>query len=224
MTENEQIKFTQKVLHKKYKVQDPIIVVDVGAYTGRNCMFWSEEFPNSRVFGIEACPENYNVFRKKSRKSERVQAFHKAISDKNGQVDFFVSSHHKLKGSSQSNSLYRDFIERKDWAKKLQKFTVESITLDQFCSDNDISKIDLLAINCEGGEYKILAKHAPKKFLGTTEVILLDLHGKSPKFLSEDYRNKKKEICNLLREAGYTLSSGNESFKDKGHIRQVWTR
>ena len=72
----------------------------------------------------------------------------------------------------------------KKWVNtQFESIVVPSLTLNDFCKEKEIIQIDLLKINCEGGEYEIFTPGA-KEFLERVNVIDLVLHGKHPTFLS----------------------------------------
>jgi FkbM family methyltransferase len=197
----------------------------VGAYLGGACIPWAQMYPEAQVYGIEACPNNFELLSKKSKDIANFSACHYAVSDTTGTIDFFVSNRPDSKGSSPSNSLFKNYLEQKSWARKsLEKISVPSVTLDDFCQDHKIDKVDLLAFNCEGGEFKIFDEKSPLHFLDFTRIIVLELHGKSSGFVSEEYTQKKKDICVLLRRKGFELKGGSENFHHKKHVLHIWCR
>jgi FkbM family methyltransferase len=207
------------------RLNNDSIVVDVGAYIGKtatNLMTRSKGNP-SNYYLIECCPNNFQKLKEKCPESN---LFELAISDKNGEVDFYVGNHPNIEGSSQSNSLVSDFIEEKEWNKKTIHYRVKSMTLDKFYETNNLENVRFLKINCEGGEYEILGKESSTfTFTEVTDFIYLQLHGKTEMFLSDEYIRKKRNIIEKFRSLGFepVLFDHLDNFP-KGHVHILFEK
>ena len=81
---------------------------------------------------------------------------------------------------------------------KFTKIKVKQDTLDNFVKKNQIPKIDILKIDTEGHELKVL--YGAKKILKKTKIIQLEILEQKEKF------NKKSEkILKFLNSYGFTL-------------------
>jgi FkbM family methyltransferase len=93
-------------------------------------------------------------------KCNRLHAYQLALSDKAGPAQFFVhrepSEGETTEGLSQNSSL--DALTQFGLAttQKSKKITVQCQTVDQFCIDQHIESIDLLKIDAEGHDVKVL--------------------------------------------------------------------
>lgn len=141
---------------------------------------------------------------------------------------FFVSRHKKYKKynmSSQANSIYESFLSEKQWAKNREKIVVEGISLDDFIKLYKIEYIDILKINCEGGEYAIFESDT-KNFLKASNVVYIALHCKSNFFNTVQFQEKREYINEVIMNSGFSLIKGDKDVKvsSDNHIEQLWIR
>ncbi len=145
-----------KVSGEKYLIDkilsqyDCRVVFDVGANEGD----YSEIFSlrsNCQVFSFEPHPVNFARLKKKF-SGDNVYLFQIGLSDKEETVTLFD---YKDNPGSQHASIYKHAITdlRNVEAGEIQ---VEMKTIDGFARTNNISKINLLKIDTEGNEYKVL--------------------------------------------------------------------
>lgn len=168
------------IVLKRISEIDKPVVVDIGAYIGKIGRLCREVNPNTIVHAIEPEPENYKLIKGS-------YVYNYAIGYPERMVSFYVINRKEQKGSSQSNSLYP--------IKNSKKIKVKCITLSRFLKENNIKHIDLLKINCEGGEYEIFGSNV--SFLSIIDMIFMSLH--IPK--------KNKKIFDILKFYGFKLIS-----------------
>lgn len=202
------------------------IIVDVGAFDGVNCVRLARKFPNSFTYAIEPCPKNFKVLCYNTKRHKNIKPVQVALSDKDGEEVLFTTRDYKHKSvSSQSNSLYEDFLFDKNNEGKNE--SVKTMTFDSFCRKENIQHIHLLKMNCEGGEYKIFGGELSELFY-STDIICLYLHGKTFLFMSEEYVRKKQAINEFLVMHNYNPIYGEDlSLLERipiGHITQVWMK
>ncbi len=138
---------------KKYigKKIDPL-VVDVGANVGKYSSLVLDINKNARVVAIEAHPINYKKLKINLKPFEdRVKLLNYAIDSEENVMELFD---YVDKESSSHASLYKEVIT--DIHKSDCKvYKVKSTTLDKIFANEDRT-IDLLKIDTEGNEYKVL--------------------------------------------------------------------
>jgi len=201
------------------------VVIDIGAYIGyvsKDLFRYVKGADPKNYYLIEACKKNFSVLEKNC---SSFRLFNCAISDKTGKQEFYIGDHSGSQGTSQANSLFAEFIGNKKWNKQLTSYEVDTFTLDDFLANNNISHVDYLKINCEGGEYKIF--DSSLDFLDITSCINLQIHGKDPVFLTEEMRNKKQWINNMLIERNFKCVMGTEpdTVADVDtHTLQLWVK
>ncbi len=203
------------------------VVIDIGAHTGWLSKGLCQDAGGdpAKFYLVEACPDNFAVLQKEC---AGFNLFQLAISDAAGEVTLFTADDAKEQdGSSQSNSLFEGFIGHKDWNPGTVEVKVPAVTLNEFCRQNGIGKIDYLKINCEGGEYKILGPGAPLDFLDRTRFLYLQLHGKEPVFLTPEMLEAKLRINRQLLERGFRIKMGDLTEHipaNRKHVKQFWVR
>lgn len=118
-------------------------IIDIGAHIGIFSIFISKNV--NQVFSFEPIPENYSLFKKNIQLNMlegKIHAFNLAISDIRGKINISLSPI-----NTAGHSEYED---------NKNHITVNAITLKDVFNNNNIKKCDLLKIDTEGAEYKIL--------------------------------------------------------------------
>lgn len=200
-----------------------LVVLDVGSYDGIYDIRLAETFENIIVHCVEPHAENYELLKENTKPYPAIKSYKCCISNMDGKENFFVySKEDSLHPSPQSNGLFEDSLMPNSPVTK----QVDSLMLSSFCSKYEIDRIDLLRINCEGGEYKIFAGKVG--FLKRINMVHLSLHGKSPEFLSRKVMNIKRRINFFLKDSGFMIIYGYDLNTLKalpvGHISQIWIR
>jgi len=199
------------------------VVVDIGAYTGD----WSEGM-RSKIKGawknfylVEADRTNFTLCKKKHPKCKNI--FHIAIAHHSDWVMMYSANHERAEGSSQSNSLFREYMTAKNWA-QVESNRVMGSTMDAFFLNAGVRHADLVKINCEGGEYQIF-KAPTRSWLKATNLIYIQFHGKCDKFLSPQFLKMRRKIQGAMRLSGFEKIMGEEEpRKEGGHVHQLWGR
>jgi FkbM family methyltransferase len=136
---------------------------DIGAHIGETATGFLSAFPNAEVYSFEPHPNSFNCLL--DIKSDRFHAYRLAISDRNGDAQFFVYSDvvdpTEAVSASMQNSLVRQtqFELIADGTKTThhtKTINVECMTVDQFCDTNNLKKVEVLKIDVEGHEAEVL--------------------------------------------------------------------
>jgi FkbM family methyltransferase len=175
-------------------------VLDVGAHDGLYSMELVRYSPRARVFAFEPHPETFRrlaanltvvqSYEAGNGRRERCTAVNAAVSDRTG-VEILhdrVSAH-----GSQHASLVPHVIDTIHQAEE-KAFSVDCIALDAFIDQNheEIAHIDLLKIDTEGSEMKVLqgAKHA----ILSHSIDLIQLEFNSMNVLSRVFMRDYRDI------------------------------
>lgn len=126
-------------------------VIDCGGYIGKYTEEILERF-NCQVILFEPIPEYAEVCRKKFKDNKNVEVIQKAVG-KDGEIGIFKKG--------ESSSQFRNG----------EKTMVESISLVPF-----IKNVDILKLNCEGGEYEVLRDLDEHNLLKDIKEILVQFH------------------------------------------------
>lgn len=218
---NPKIIFALKILNKTIGT-----IIEVGAYDGLNCIIFGHHFPEAVIHAIEPCPKNSARVTKLTKTYPNIVSHKLALSNGTGVQDFYTISDGSRYTSSKSNSLFEKSVMRKN-SKGSKVVTVDVMTLKHFCLINSITEIDLLRLNCEGGEYLIFEDKNSLDVLDNINIIELSLHGKNKEFNSKKFDNKKIRINQILRGKGFRLVDGEEvqiSTPDSKHQNQIWMK
>jgi FkbM family methyltransferase len=121
------------------------VIVDLGAHTGGFSIFLAKRFPSATIHAVEPLIANYdNLAQACTEQSiNNVITHNLAVKGVSGEI--IIGVDHGLSASAKE-------IGEEAIAYRNQ---VQAVTLPDFMSSNNISFIDLLKINIEGGEYSI---------------------------------------------------------------------
>lgn len=127
------------------------VVLDVGANVGNYSKDILASNDNVKVFAFEPHPTTFKKLISNINE-KNFKAFNFGVGDVEGKLELF--DYDNKDGSSHA-SLYRDVIKDLHKGNPISH-TVDIIKLDEFLSNENIDKIDLLKIDTEGNEFKVL--------------------------------------------------------------------
>lgn len=127
------------------------VCFDVGANEGQSALAMRDEFPEATIYSFEPVASTFEQLKTRTQGEARIRPHMLALSDeaKTTQIYTYESS---LLASLNPEAPYSS---RTGAKAKLETCTVQ--TLDQFCSDNGVDKIDYLKIDTEANDLKVLA-------------------------------------------------------------------
>jgi FkbM family methyltransferase len=147
-------KYNNPLAFKKKMVGNKkITIFDVGAHDGRTIDLYKKHFPKSNIFSFEPTPKTFEVLVRKSSKHENVKIFNEALTDYIGTTDFHLN-HSSLTNSILKSSDIKYNLSNVYETK--EKITVKANTIDNFCLENKVDKIDLLKIDVQGADLQVL--------------------------------------------------------------------
>lgn len=176
-------------------------VVDVGANVGFFSMMVRDLFPASGIYVIEPVPQIFECL-KKNLNDKQSKVFNLAISNTNTKVKMSFN-----KDESAFSCVITD--SKIDKSDKLGIIEVEAITLDSFCINNGLNKIDILKIDTESFELEVL--EGAKDTLSRTRFLHIEISVK------DNNRYTFSQINSLLFSAKYNFQLLSfRNFTDKG--------
>jgi FkbM family methyltransferase len=130
-------------------------VFDVGANEGQSAREFLHLFPGARIFCFEPTPATFGQLRSFADTQPLVTPVNKALGESPGTAAFNENAFHQtnslLAASPQSaDHLGPQVVER------LKTIEVEMTTLDGFCREASVNRIDLLKIDVQGYELSVL--------------------------------------------------------------------
>jgi len=148
-------------IYKKLFNDANLVIFDVGANIGQSIDRFRKIFPQSIIHCFEPIKENY-LYIKKNYSQQKIFTNNLAMGDQIGKKKFFINV------KSGTSSFY-PINKKSKWAKirsneksvTIDEFTkseeeVEVMTVDKYCENNNIKKIDILKIDVQGYENKVL--------------------------------------------------------------------
>jgi FkbM family methyltransferase len=138
---------TDDLRHFMAAIRKGDVFVDIGANVGAYCVPIGHAFPDVNVFAFEPIPLNAALIQVSVlvNKLLNVQVVSKCVSDKTGVVEFSLAE----------DSAYSSMVDthRKP---EIAKLSCEAVTLDDFCSEQIRRIPDIVKIDVEGAELKVL--------------------------------------------------------------------
>ena len=151
------------------------IVLDIGGHLGSFTDGITKKY-NCKVFYFEPVGEFYISAKHRFANNEKISVFPLGLSDQTGEKVIYYNQY--------ASSMYD---------KTSLKFNINCITLDKIMVDNNIEFIDLIKINIEGEEYKVLEYMIKNNLIEKCGNLQIQFHKNVPNF-QERYDFIKKEL------------------------------
>lgn len=180
---------------KKFLHNDHPLIFDVGANVGQSIEKFRSEFPRSTIHSFEPSPTTFEKLKKHAIGFKDVHLWNCALGSSSGQMTFFENT-----CSDMSSFLPPD---KYSWGTIKQETLVEVNTVDKFCQEMDIQRIDILKADTQGFELEVFkgAEHS----IGTKKIGLIyfeftfsGMYKNSPSFA---------EVYNFLESRDFLLVS-----------------
>lgn len=134
----------------------PAILFDVGANEGQSVTEFMRAFPETQMHSFEPFPEAFHLLEKTAAPFPGVRVNRMAMGEKPGQADLFLNAksvtHSLLPATRDSGG----FWEEAEVLQTQRKVPVPVTTLDHYCQEQKISRIDLLKIDTQGFDLRVL--------------------------------------------------------------------
>lgn len=171
-----------------FEVQKPV-VIDIGANVGFFSLLAWYKLPAAKVIAFEPIARNFKVLKKNTERiaTERLLANHAAVSDVVGEIvlrfnDQAITTSASLLASSTGGT----------------EESVRSTTLTAILEENQLQKVDLLKMDCEGAEYSIIY-NSPAELFENINCIAMETHvGSAP-------NENTQSMVAYLELLGYTV-------------------
>lgn len=187
-------------------------VFDVGAHWGESAASFVAAFPAATVHSFEPFGESFQRLAATTVHFQRIRAYKLGMSDNPGIQPFFASEETVL------NSLLPVASE---WLWKSnplhQSENIEVTTLDTFCQTNVIPRIDILKVDVQGAEARVLKGAKTLLEQGAIRAIRLEV------LFFDMYQGQASldELFRMLTDFGYQFCGMYEEFIDP-HGRLLW--
>ena len=135
-------------------VDEPLVVVDVGANEGQTARRVLAEFPRATVYCFEPAPETFKSLRHNVADDARIHLEPVACGSKVGSVDFHVTDNHWCSSVLAPSDLGKRFYG--DWYRTKQVVKVPMTTLDTWMTDRRVPRVDILKVDAQGYDLEVL--------------------------------------------------------------------
>ena len=140
---------------------DPVIF-DVGANKGQSITRYKKLFQNPIIHSFEPNVDEVNIIKQKYINDKNLYLNNVAVGDKKGNLEFNITA-------KSGHSSFKNLIPNTTWIKKrsnsikiddknytTKKVNAEVITLDDYVNEKNLTNIDILKIDTQGFEDKVL--------------------------------------------------------------------
>jgi len=193
-------------MHYQPRLDD--VIIDIGAGRGEDTLAFARRVgPDGKVFAIEAHPSTYNLLRRfcELNQLNNVVPVDVAIMDAAGTVYIDDGDHWY------ANAVYASGNGR----------PTRATTLDQFCNEQGIDRIDFLKMNIEGSE--IAALQGMEKTIERIRVICVCCHDfRADRGHEQRYRTREF-VTQYLRKHGFSVTHRSSDWRDyvRDHVHGI---
>lgn len=192
---------------------DNCILFDVGANVGKYCQVLHRIFgEHSRIFAFEPSASAFEVLGKNTTKLRNIELFRFGFGQKVEEVTLFSD-----REASGLASIYKRKLDHFNIEMNVKE-TIQLYTLDKFCQEHKVERIDLLKLDVEGNEINVLKgaenilrqqriKRIQFEFGGCnidSKTFFQDFYY----LLAENYR-----IFRILKDGHYEITAYDERFE-----------
>lgn len=212
-----------------------LVVFDIGSCEGEDSIRYARLFPRATIYAVEPLPANLERMRTNLElyASPGVQVVPLAFSDQRGHASFYVSSGrppHVAEpvdwdyGNKSSSLLPPDqHLVVHPWVRFDEVVEVETDTLAAFCAERSIEGADLIHLDVQGAELRVLA--GGEQVLEHSKLVWLEVGRLTL------YRDQPRigDVEQFMRAHGFRLArqavgevAGDQLWANERHIRGWW--
>ena len=138
------------------------VIFDVGANKGQSITRYKKLFKNPTIHCFEPNIDEVNILKQKYINDKKLYLNNVAVGHKNGNLEFNINA-------NSGHSSFKNLIPNTTWIKKksnqikidhniytIKKVNAEIITLDDYVNEKNLINIDILKIDTQGFEDKVL--------------------------------------------------------------------
>lgn len=187
-------------------------IIEIGARDCVETLKFHAEFPAAKIYTFECNPQTLPICVKNVASVPNITLIQKAISEKSGTVSFFAIDPEKTEttwedGNPGASSLFKASGNYPIEKYAQNEITVDSIRAEDFIIENNITSIDLLWMDIQGGELgalKSFGDHLKKVKILHTEVEFMEVYQNQPLFW---------ELKKFLNDNGFYLVEFTSFYK-----------
>ncbi len=152
--------FIQNIIREEYgffKNFDVKIIIDAGGFIGDSSLYFSNRFPNAKIYTMEPNNDNYSLAEKNLKNSINVNLLKKGLWSEKTTLFF---------GGISTGSKITD--EGND--------SIETLSINDLISIYSIDQIDILKMDIEGAELDVLTKNY-EDWINKVKMFIIEFHG-----------------------------------------------
>jgi FkbM family methyltransferase len=191
--------FLDKPYIRYFKFPNNPTIIDIGGYIGDFSLFAAQYLNAKHVIVYEPTVENFELLKRNVDNNafgNRIAAINKAVSNSTE-----VTLNVEIQDSDEVQvSAY--------WFPEAEHRIIPSVTLSDVFAEHYLDSVDLLKIDCEGGEYDIFP-NVTNEIFSRIRNIVFEYHP------IDGYKEKLELVLSRLRSAGYIVQL-------EGSIAYAW--
>lgn len=181
-------------IYNSLNIDNLNVVIDIGANVGLFTKYML--YKNAKkVLCYEPNKSAFNCLSKNYQNNNSVFLNNLAVSTNNDKLRLYLDVNNTLVSSAKRNT--SDF------------YDVDSITLKQILTQNNLEKVDLIKIDIEGMEYELIG-HMEDDVFDKVNSFIIEYHDVE----SMDKSTGVKTLSEKLKEKGYSVKFGDNIFKN----------
>ncbi|HMG83611.1 MAG TPA: FkbM family methyltransferase [Ferruginibacter sp.] len=184
-------------------------VIDVGAHIGALSIIMAEKVgPTGKVISFEPTPSTFVLLQKTiaiNKKKDIITPIQKAIADKEGKAEFYITELDANNSNSLSNNKRK---EHKEYT-----IAIDLVSIDDVKKELNLRTIDLIKVDAEGAEFAVL-KGAVNVMKINKPKVILALHPAS----INNFGNTLSEIWDFITNMDYTVYLKNDIINKQSFI------
>ena len=177
------------------------VIFDVGAYIGDTIEQFKSSFPKSYIHAFEPFDESFSILKNRFQKTEKLFFNNIAVENhSSSNANMYITQN---KGSSsllQPTKDANEFWEGNPLSTQ-KEVKVETITIDSYCQKHNIQTIDILKIDVQGSELKVLQGAALMIQERRVKLIFTEIS------IAPNYKGQSEidQVIKFLRENKYKI-------------------
>jgi FkbM family methyltransferase len=198
----------------KYRIQNYLrenpVILEAGAFDGKDTLQMASLWPNAKIHTFEPVPQLFKALQNKLSAVKNVHVYPYALSDRTGPIDLYISSGMSAGSSSILSPLKH--LDAHPEVKFENKQKVEAYTIDDWAKKNEITSVDLMWLDMQGAEYRVLA--SCPEILKTVKVLFTEVS------LIETYKEVLlyPEFKKWLEKQGFEVVMEDLPHHDMGNV------
>lgn len=194
--------------------RDARFVVEVGSADGRDAERYARLLPKARVLAFEPLPKSFETLKARTVGLPSLTAVNAAVADVRGKAEFNVGTWPDASSLLKARAMGSNYD---TYAAPTHSIPVEVVTLDETCREHGITHIDLLKMDAQGAEMRILAGATDLLTRGAIRIIYSEVH------FTEGYAGSGlfHDLSLLLHSHGFALHGLYDLIRDH-RGRTLW--